>query len=136
MVETCIRRQLHVNASVGELVADECNDCFWCALQVGCGKSKESETGRQQAVLAPVVLGYAVSMSGAVVFERQSFGAVQEIRTSYEPAAVVVQCDLDFRSRQTIEHQQQAQPGLHGGLGCAIGEPERSSEPHDSLRAG
>jgi hypothetical protein len=98
----------------GEGVAHLHRDQVRIPVNVCCGEAKQAKAGADEAVLAAVVINQPIAVVAAVVFDCQSLKAIKQVWTAQESALFVVDRNLSLGRRESSEHQEHAQPRLHG----------------------
>jgi hypothetical protein len=83
--------------------------------------------------LPAIVIDHPVTMAAAVVFDREALLGVEEVWTAQETALIVVDRYLNFRLRESRQHEQHPQASLHRGLGLRLRQVNNTPKPSDTL---
>ena len=106
---------------------------FGGPVHVRSGKAEQLKAGADKTILAAVVVSRPITMIASVVFDDQALNPIEQIWTAQEPTSIVLDGNLNLRSREPRKHEQHSQPGLHWGLGLRLRHLNNTSKPCDAL---
>ncbi|HEY8864317.1 MAG TPA: hypothetical protein VIO37_09120 [Candidatus Dormibacteraeota bacterium] len=110
----------------------QCNS-IGSPVHIGGSEAKQAKAGTDEAVLAAIVINQPITVVAAVVFDCQALNRIKQVWAAWETVLIVMDGNLNLRSRESGQHEDHPQPGLHWGFGLRLGQVDNTSEPRDAL---